>query len=146
MLCACHTTPTQKLLYLHVFRQARPPQRVDYLAPKWETALSVFPKDTATRYRIGSRTKVSQPSVFGGFLYREYPNFCQFHLCLSLRIFHTAGFNFTDIQKTLYTFFTIGERYFGEPREIRELYVGPGFMGRMGPKFHKSFWLNSCSK
>jgi len=27
------------------------------LAPKWETALSVFPKDTAMRYRIGSRTK-----------------------------------------------------------------------------------------
>jgi len=59
MLCVCHTTPTQKLLCLHVFRQAGPPQRVDCLAPKWETALSIFPKGTATRYRIGSRTKVS---------------------------------------------------------------------------------------
>jgi len=64
MLCACHTTPTQKLLCLHAFCQAGPPQRVDYLAPKWKTALSVFPKDTATRYRIGSRTKVSQPFDF----------------------------------------------------------------------------------
>jgi len=35
---------TQKLLWLHAFRQAEPPQRVDCLAPKWETALSVFPK------------------------------------------------------------------------------------------------------
>jgi len=41
MLCACHTTPTQKLLCLHVFRQARSPQRVDCLALKWETVLSV---------------------------------------------------------------------------------------------------------
>jgi len=40
------------MLCLHVFCQARPPQRVDCLASKWETALSVFPKDTATRYRI----------------------------------------------------------------------------------------------
>jgi len=56
MLCICHTTPTQKLFCLHVFRQIGPPQRVDCLAPKWETALSVFTKDTATRYRIGSRT------------------------------------------------------------------------------------------
>jgi len=47
MLCVCHTTPTQKLF-------CGPPQRVDCLAPKWETALSVFPKNTATRYRIGS--------------------------------------------------------------------------------------------
>jgi len=30
MLCVCHTTPTQKLYCLHVFRQAEPPQRVDY--------------------------------------------------------------------------------------------------------------------
>jgi len=35
-------------------RQARPPQRVDCLAPRWKTALSVFPKDTAAHYRIGS--------------------------------------------------------------------------------------------
>jgi len=35
-----HTTPTQKLFCLHVFRQAGP-QRVDCLAPRWETALSV---------------------------------------------------------------------------------------------------------
>jgi len=48
MLCACHTIPTQKLLCLHVFRQAGRPQRVDCLAPKWETTLSVFPKDTAS--------------------------------------------------------------------------------------------------
>jgi len=46
---------------LHVFRQAGPPQWVDCLAPKWETVLSVFPKDTVMRYRIGSRTKVLQP-------------------------------------------------------------------------------------
>jgi len=42
------TTPTQKLHCLHVFRQAGPLQRVDCLAPKWETALSVFSKDTTT--------------------------------------------------------------------------------------------------
>jgi len=58
MLCV---TPTQKLLCLHVFRQAGPSQRVDCLAPKWEIALSVFLKNVATRYLIGSRTKVSQP-------------------------------------------------------------------------------------
>jgi len=61
MLCVFHITPTQKLLCLHVLRQAGPPQRVDCLAPRWETALNVFPEDTATRYRIRSRTKVSQP-------------------------------------------------------------------------------------
>jgi len=54
MLCVCHTTQTQKLLCLYVFRQVGPPQRTDCLAPKWETALSVFLKDTATRYCIGS--------------------------------------------------------------------------------------------
>jgi len=42
MLCVCHTTPTQKLHRLHVFCQAGPPERVDCLAPKWETALSIF--------------------------------------------------------------------------------------------------------
>jgi len=31
------------------------------LVPKVETALRVFPKDTTTRYRIGNRTKFSQP-------------------------------------------------------------------------------------
>jgi len=37
MLCVCHTTAKQKLFCLHdVFRQAGPPQPVDYLAPKWE--------------------------------------------------------------------------------------------------------------
>jgi len=61
MLCVCHTTPTLKLLCLHVFRQAGSPQREDCLALRWEIALSVFPKDTATRYSIGSRTKVLQP-------------------------------------------------------------------------------------
>jgi len=33
-----------------------PPQREDCLPPRWETALSVFPKNIAMRYRIGSRT------------------------------------------------------------------------------------------
>jgi len=33
MLCVCHTTPTQKLFCLYVFRQAGPPQGVDCLAP-----------------------------------------------------------------------------------------------------------------
>jgi len=61
MLCISHTTPTQKLLCLHVFQKVAPPQRVDCLAPTWETALSVFPKDTATCCRIGSQTKVLQP-------------------------------------------------------------------------------------
>jgi len=37
---------------LHDFRQAGPPQRVDCLALRWETALSVFPKEAATRYCI----------------------------------------------------------------------------------------------
>jgi len=31
------------------------------LVPKMRNSISVFPKDTTTRYRIGSRTKVSQP-------------------------------------------------------------------------------------
>jgi len=34
LLCVCHTTPTQKLFRLDVFRQAGPPQQVDCLAPK----------------------------------------------------------------------------------------------------------------
>jgi len=38
-----------------VFRMAGQPQRVDCLVLRRETALSVFPKDTATCYRIGSR-------------------------------------------------------------------------------------------
>jgi len=59
MLCVGHTTPTQKLFYLHVFRQAGTPQRVDCLALELEIALSVFPKDTAMR--IKSQTKVSLP-------------------------------------------------------------------------------------
>jgi len=45
MLCVCHTTPTQKLFCLHVFRQAGPQRRVDFMAPRWEIALNVFPKD-----------------------------------------------------------------------------------------------------
>jgi len=61
MLCVCHITSTQKLFCLHVFRQAGLTQRVDCLAQRWETAFSVFPKDIATRYRIGRRTKVSHP-------------------------------------------------------------------------------------
>jgi len=38
-----------------------PPQRIDCLAPRWEKALSLFPKDTATNHLIGNQTKVSQP-------------------------------------------------------------------------------------
>jgi len=60
MFYVCHTTPTQQLFCLHDFRQAGLPQRVDCLAPRRKTALSVFPKDIATRYLIGSQTKVSQ--------------------------------------------------------------------------------------
>jgi len=52
--------PTLKLFCLHDFRQAGLSQRVDCLASRWEVALSVFLKDTAMRYRIGSRTKVLQ--------------------------------------------------------------------------------------
>jgi len=37
----CHTTPTQKLFCLHVFRQAGSPQRVDCFASRWKIALSV---------------------------------------------------------------------------------------------------------
>jgi len=74
MLCVCHTTPTQKLFYLYVFRQAGPPQRVDCLAQRWELGLSVFPKDTATRYRIVSRTKVLQPFDY-------YPGAPDLHDC-----------------------------------------------------------------
>jgi len=33
------------------------------LAPKWETALSLFSKDTAKRYRNGSRTKFRNLSI-----------------------------------------------------------------------------------
>jgi len=40
--CVCYTNPTQKLFCLHVFCQAGLPQRVDYLAPRWEIVLSVF--------------------------------------------------------------------------------------------------------
>jgi len=61
MFYVFHTTPTQNLFCLQVFCQARPPQRVDCLAPRWEIALNVFPKDTATHYRIGNQTKVTQP-------------------------------------------------------------------------------------
>jgi len=62
VLCSVSVKPLQrqKLFCLYVFRQAGPPQRVNCLAPRWKTALSVFLKNTATRYRIGSRTKVSQ--------------------------------------------------------------------------------------
>jgi len=44
-----HTTSTQKLFCLHVFRQAGPTQRADCLTSRWEIALGVFPKDTASR-------------------------------------------------------------------------------------------------
>jgi len=61
MFCVCHTTPTQKLFCLHVFRQAGPPQQVDCLALRWKTALNDFPKDTAMCYGIRSQNKVLQP-------------------------------------------------------------------------------------
>jgi len=41
----------------------------DYLAPRWKKALSVFPKDPATRYRIGSRTKFRNLSITSPALY-----------------------------------------------------------------------------
>jgi len=65
MLCVCHTTLTQKLFSLHVFRQDGPQQRIDCLALRWEITLSIFTKDTTTRYHIESRNKVSyfQPRV-----------------------------------------------------------------------------------
>jgi len=37
---------------LHVFRQAGPPQQIDCLVTRWETALSVLLKNTATRHRM----------------------------------------------------------------------------------------------
>jgi len=55
---------------LNVFCQAGTPQRVDCLASRWEIALSVFPKDVTTHYRIGSRTKVSQSFVTSSALYQ----------------------------------------------------------------------------
>jgi len=70
MLCVCHTTPTQKLLCLHDFRQAGPSQRVDCLLPRWEIALTVFPKNTASCYRIGSPIKVLQLSITSHALYQ----------------------------------------------------------------------------
>jgi len=57
VLCSVFVIPLQQKLFSY---QAEPPQRVDSLALRWETALSVFPKDTATRYHIGIRTNVSQ--------------------------------------------------------------------------------------
>jgi len=48
-------------LKLFLFARFSPPRRVECLAPRREIALSVFAKNTATCYRIGSRTKVSQP-------------------------------------------------------------------------------------
>jgi len=59
-LCLLYHSSTEAGLFAGV-SSAGPPQRVDCLAPKWETGLSVFPKDTVMRYRIGSRTKVLQP-------------------------------------------------------------------------------------
>jgi len=38
-LCVCHTTPTQKLFRLRVFRQAGPPQRIDCLVPRRENSI-----------------------------------------------------------------------------------------------------------
>jgi len=66
-------------IILTKFGEEQPPQngsppRVDCLAPRRKIAISVFPKDTATRYRIGSRTKVSQPFDYShGALPTEHP-------------------------------------------------------------------------
>jgi len=48
VLCSVSAIPLQhiKLFCLHVFRQSGTQQRVDCLDPRWELALSVFPKDT----------------------------------------------------------------------------------------------------
>jgi len=58
-LCSVSVIPLQKLFCLHVFRQAGPPQLVDCLTSRWETALNVFLKDTATRNRIGNWITIS---------------------------------------------------------------------------------------
>jgi len=50
-----------ELFCLHVFHQVGPPQRADCLVPRWETALSVFFKDTVISCCIWNRTKASQP-------------------------------------------------------------------------------------
>jgi len=62
VLCSVSVIPLQhrRLFCLHVFRQAGPPQQVDCLGPRWEIALSIFPKKTTTHFRIGSRTNGSQ--------------------------------------------------------------------------------------
>jgi len=59
-LCLSYYFSTEAVL-LHAFRQAELPQRINCLAPRWEIALSIISKNAATRYRIRSRTKVSQP-------------------------------------------------------------------------------------
>jgi len=54
---------TEAVLFvcLSQFHQDGPPQQADCLAPRWETALSVFPKDIAMRYRIGIQIEVLPP-------------------------------------------------------------------------------------
>jgi len=69
MLCLCHTTPAQKLLFacLSSGWATTPGRRL--LDPRWEIALNDFPKDTATRYSIESRIKVLQLSITSPMLY-----------------------------------------------------------------------------
>jgi len=61
MLCVCHTTPTQKLPLFACLSSGWATTAGKLLGPKVGNSNNVFPKDTATRYRIGSRAKVSQP-------------------------------------------------------------------------------------
>jgi len=59
-LCLLYHSNTEAALFV-CLSSSWVTTNVDCLAPKRETALRVYPKDTATRYRIGSRTKVSKP-------------------------------------------------------------------------------------
>jgi len=61
VLFAC--LPTQKLFCLHVFRQAGPPQRVDRLAPRRETALSVFRKAQRRATALGVEPRFCNLSI-----------------------------------------------------------------------------------
>jgi len=62
-LCLSRHSNTETVL-IACLSQAEPPQRVNCLAPRWEIVLSVFPKDTATRYLIESKANVSKPFEF----------------------------------------------------------------------------------
>jgi len=58
-LCLSYHSDTEAVLFAHL-SSGWATQWVDCLVPWWETALSVFPTDTATYYRIGSQTKALQ--------------------------------------------------------------------------------------